>query len=191
MKLYTIIAGVNGVGKSSLTGALKGERSDLGIVVDTDMITAQLGGDKLRGGKAAIALINKSLEMGVNFTQETTLSGVKTLRTIKKARALGYTVRLYYVGVNSAEESIKRIKNRVEKGGHDIPEGDVIRRYSKRFDDLVAVLPYCSEVRLYDNENGFIEKAEYKNGTLIIKSEHVPGWLNELQDRLKSSAVYE
>ena len=51
MKLYTIIAGVNGVGKSSLTGALKGERSDLGIIVDTDMMTAQLGGDKLRGGK--------------------------------------------------------------------------------------------------------------------------------------------
>ena len=33
MKAYTIIAGVNGVGKSSLTGVLKAERNDLGCVI--------------------------------------------------------------------------------------------------------------------------------------------------------------
>lgn len=181
MKIYTIIAGVNGVGKSSLTGVLIGESSDLGVIVDTDKITAELGGDKLRGGKAAIERINSSLEKGINLTQETTLSGVKTLKTIKKARDLDYFIRLYYVGVSTAEESIKRIKNRVEKGGHDIPESDVLRRYQKRFEDLVAVLPYCNEVKLYDNENGFIEKAEYKNGEIIIKSANVPKWLEELQ----------
>lgn len=51
MKKYTIIGGVNGAGKSSLTGVLKGECSDLGIIVDTDMITAKLGGEKIAGGK--------------------------------------------------------------------------------------------------------------------------------------------
>lgn len=40
MKIYTIIAGVNGVGKSSLTGVLVGETSDLGVIIDTDKITA-------------------------------------------------------------------------------------------------------------------------------------------------------
>lgn len=84
--------------------------------------------------------------------------------------------------VNSVDESLKRIKNRVEKGGHDIPADDVKRRYNKRFEDLVAVLPYCNEVKLYDNENGFTEKAEYKNGTLIIKSDNIPEWLKELQE---------
>ncbi len=187
MKLYTVIAGVNGVGKSSFTGVLIGETDDLGVIIDTDKITAELGGNKLIGGKAAVARINASLDKGVNFTQETTLSGALTLKTIKRARELGYSIRLYYIGVNTAEESLKRIKNRVEKGGHDIPQEDVRRRYQKRFADLAAVLPFCNEVKLYDNENGFVEKAEYKNGSLIIKSSNVPEWLNELNIYLQNN----
>ena len=41
MKLYTIIGGVNGCGKSSLTGALKAERDDLGIIIDPDKLSAK------------------------------------------------------------------------------------------------------------------------------------------------------
>ena len=42
MRTYTIIGGVNGVGKSSFTGLLKEQRSDLGILIDVDKITAEL-----------------------------------------------------------------------------------------------------------------------------------------------------
>ena len=185
MKIYTIVGGVNGVGKSSLSGVLSAESSDLGIIIDTDKLISANGGDRLKGGKEAIALINKCLDNGVNFTQETTLSGVRTVRTIKTARDLNYYIRLYYVGVSSADESIRRIKNRVEKGGHDIPTADVERRYQKRFEDLAAVLPYCNEVHLFDNENGFVEKAEYRNGSLIFKGTDIPDWLTELADYLK------
>ena len=186
MKIYTIIGGVNGVGKSSLSGVLSAESSDLGIIIDTDKITAEIGGDKIKGGKLAIKRIDDCLNKGVNFTQETTLAGVRTIKTIQKARELDYYIRLYYVGVSSSDESIKRIKNRVEKGGHNIPTEDVERRYNKRFEDLAKVLPYCNEVRFFDNENGFIEKAEYKNGLLITKSEIIPQWLKDLEEYLKS-----
>ena len=184
MKIYTIIGGVNGVGKSSLSGVLSAENTDLGIIIDTDKLTAELGGDRIKGGKLAIERIEDCLKKGINFTQETTLSGVRTLKTIQKARELNYFIRLYYVGVNSSEESIKRIKNRVEKGGHNIAPQDVERRYSKRFEDLAKILPYCNEVRFFDNENGFTEKAEYKNGSLIIKAETVPYWLERLKEYL-------
>ncbi len=171
MKIYTIIGGVNGVGKSSLTGVLSAESNDLGIIVDTET-----------DENAAFEHINKSIDMGVNFTQETTLSGVCTLNTIKKAIDHGYYIRLYYIGVDTAEESIKRIRNRVEKGGHNILPEDVMRRYNKRFDDLNAVLPYCSEVHLFDNENGFSEIGEYKNGKLIFKTDRLPAWAEELKN---------
>jgi predicted ABC-type ATPase len=184
MKIYTIIGGVNGVGKSSLSGVLSAESSELGVIIDTDKITAENGGDRIKGGKIAIERINNCLEKGINFTQETTLSGVRTLKTIQKARELNYFIRLYYVGISSSAESISRIANRVLKGGHNIPPEDVKRRYAKRFDDLIKILPYCNEAVFFDNENGFIEKAEYRNGTLITKGEKIPEWIKELEQKL-------
>ena len=184
MKVYTIIGGVNGVGKSSLSGVLSAESSELGVIIDTDKITAENGGDRIKGGKIAIERINNCLEKGINFTQETTLSGVRTLKTIQKARELNYFIRLYYVGISSSAESISRIANRVLKGGHNIPPEDVKRRYAKRFDDLIKILPYCNEAVFFDNENGFIEKAEYRNGTLITKGEKIPEWIKELEQKL-------
>lgn len=182
MKLYTIIGGVNGVGKSSLSGVLSAENLDLGIIIDTDKMTADLGGDRISGGKKAIEKIDSCLEKGVIFTQETTLSGARTLKTIQRARDLDYTIRLYYIGINTAEESIERIKNRVRKGGHNIADDDVERRFEKRFEDLIKILPYCNEVRFYDNENGFVYVAEYRNGSLIIKGDYTPEWIIELKE---------
>lgn len=182
MKLYTIIGGVNGVGKSSLSGVLSAENLDLGIIIDTDKMTAELGGDRISGGKKAIEKIDSCLEKGVNFTQETTLSGARTLKTIQCARDLDYTIRLYYIGINTADESIERIKNRVRKGGHNIADDDVERRFEKRFEDLIKILPYCNEVRFYDNENGFVDVAEYRNGSLIIKGDYTPEWIIELKE---------
>ena len=57
MKIYTIIGDVNGVGKSSLTGVLNSERTDLGVIVDTDILNARYGGDKIKGGKEAVKII--------------------------------------------------------------------------------------------------------------------------------------
>lgn len=140
MQIYTIIGGVNGCGKSSLTGALKAERSDLGLIIDVDKLAAQLG-SPVEGGKAAVRKIDECLEKGISFTQETTLSGARTERTIRRAKERGYTIRLYYIGLDTMEESLGRIANRVAKGGHDIPKADVERRFQSRFTDVLRVLP--------------------------------------------------
>ena len=179
MKRYTIIAGVNGVGKSSLTGVLKAERNDLGFVIDVDRIAAESKSGNLEAGKSAIFLIDRFINEGVSFSQETTLSGTRTIKNIKIAKKNNYTVRLFYIGLGRYEESVKRIKNRVEKGGHHVDSIDVIRRYNKRKADLMKILPLCDEVRFYDNENGFVEVGEYKNGGIITKGEYKPAWLAE------------
>lgn len=183
MQIYTIIGGVNGCGKSSLTGALKAERSDLGLLIDVDKLAAQLG-SPVEGGKAAVRKIDECLEKGISFTQETTLSGARTERTIRRAKERGYTIRLYYIGLDTMEESLGRIANRVAKGGHDIPKADVERRFQSRFTDVLRVLPYCDEARFFDNDNGFVEVAEYRNGELIPRVSNPPRWLLELMERV-------
>lgn len=166
MRKYTIIAGVNGVGKTSLTGILNAETSDVGIITCDD--------------EKSIGLIDDCLEKEISFTQETTLSGHRILSTVRKAIEKGYYIRLYYVGLNTVEESLARIENRVKKGGHNIPDVDVKRRFNKRFEDLLNVLQYCDEATFYDNENGFVAVAEYKNGEVLQIGNTQPQWLKAL-----------
>lgn len=180
MKLYTLIAGVNGAGKSSLTGTLKAERTDLGVIVDPDRITAELGGDEYEGGKLAVQRIETALTDGVNLAQETTLSGGYPKRLAKRAKEAGYYIRLYYVGLDTLHESLQRIKNRVAKGGHDIPQQDVERRFARRFEDIWKILPYCDEAKFFDNDNGFVLVAEYRNGELLPVGNRRPQWLRDL-----------
>ena len=184
MRTYTIIGGVNGVGKSSFTGLLKEQRSDLGIIIDVDKITAELGGNTLAGGKAALKKIQECIDKGVSFTQETTLSGRHTEATARRLLEKGYRVRLYYIGLNSAAESLTRIANRVKYGGHDIPCQDGERgerRRAGRWEAGGRILPYFDEAEVYDNSNGFALVAEYRNGELRPVGEDSPQWLKELR----------
>lgn len=184
MKIYTLIGGVNGVGKSSLTGLLRAERSDLGQIVDPDAITARCGSDEYEGGKQAVARIEAALADGVNFTQETTLSGGYPKRLCRRAKEAGYYIRLYYVGLDTAEESLRRIRNRVERGGHDIPAQDVQNRFAHRFADVAKILPYCDEAKFFDNNNGFVLVAEYRNGQLLPIGDYRPEWLCRMIENL-------
>ena len=180
MKVFTIIGGVNGVGKSSFTGVLKEQTTDLGTIIDVDKITADVGGNPLAGGKAALKKIRECIDRGLSFTQETTLSGFKTEATAKEVKELGYRVRLFYVALDTAEESLSRIENRVRRGGHNIPSDDVIRRFGGRWDAVKKVLPYCDQAEFYDNDNGFVKVAEYRNGELRTVGSKCPQWLQEL-----------
>ena len=181
MKTYTIVGGVNVTGKSSLTGVLKAQLNDLGRIIDVDKITAQNGGSAIQGGKIALDRIRECLDKGLSFTQETTLSGRKTELTAQEARERGYIVRLFYVGLDSAEECLQRIENRVAHGGHDTREEDVLRRFAGRWEAVAKILPYCDEAHFFDNYNGFVEVAEYVNGELTVKGSNPPVWAEELR----------
>jgi len=87
--------------------------NNLGKIIDVDKITVSCNGNALEGGKKAVALIDECVEKEICFTQETMLSGRKTLDTIKRAIAKDYYIRLYYVGLDTVEESLLRIANRV------------------------------------------------------------------------------
>ncbi len=186
MSIYTIIAGVNGTGKSSLRGVLEGQNVNLGHIIDPDLIAKENDNDLVRAAKIAVEKIKDCLDKNISFTQETTLSGHTVLNTIKRARMQGYYVSLYYIGLSSAEESIERIANRVRKGGHNIPASDVIKRYGKRFDMLTKVIDYCDEISFYDNENGFVKVAEIKNGHFRYINGYRPKWIVELNKLLDS-----
>ena len=119
---YILIAGIDGAGKTSLIGILKG----------LELISDDVYDDRNDNSKE----ISYCLENNLTFTQETTLAGHRIEKTIRQARKQGYDIVMFYVGLNSVEESVLRIANRVRKGGHDIPEEYVRLRYQNRIESL-------------------------------------------------------
>ena len=91
--------------------------------------------------------------------------------------------------MDTAQESLERIANRVKRGGHDIPRDDVVRRFGGRWEAVEKILPYCDEGEFYDNDNGFVKVAEYRNGELLTIGSHRPLWLDELQRHLKNETT--
>lgn len=171
MNEFTIVAGAVGVGKSSFIGALASFKNSLGEIIAD-------------GDKTAVHLIQSCMDDGADFTLESTLSGENTLAIIKTAAEKGYRITLYYIAVNSVEECLHRISNRVRKGGKNVPAKEVMRSYLHRFDALPLILPYCDSARFYDNENGFRYVAECRNGEIIHDENYCPDWLKELNEKL-------
>lgn len=175
-----MIGGVNGVGKSSFTGALKELNADLGTIIEEDRITVESVENPLSGDLAAAAKIRECLESGDSFTLETTLSDRKTEIITKQAHESGYYIRLFYVALDTASESIERIRNRVKRGGRDVPTSDVLRCFDERWEAVTRILPFCDEAAFYDNDNGFAKVAEYRNEQIRPVGDCYPQWLTEL-----------
>ena len=69
------------------------------------------------------------------------------------ARRAGIDVRVWYVALNSPEFHIARVRARVSRGGHDIPEREIRRRYDASRHNLIELLPRLASLRVYDNSN--------------------------------------
>ena len=84
---------------------------------------------------------------GVSFAVETTLAGSR-VNVADEAKQHGFTVHLLYVGINSPERSILRVRDRVAKGGHFVPDADVRRRYLRSMENAKVLLPRVDRATL-------------------------------------------
>jgi len=181
---YTIFAGVNGAGKTSLYSAIK-DSGELGKRVNIDELVAEQGSWRdtllqIKAGRSAMELINRYIEKKVSFHQETTLPGVTIIKQIKKAKAAGFTVRLYFVGLDSVETAIERVHRRVEKGGHGIEDDVIRRRFEKIPETLAAMLPLCDSAVFFDNSQKFRTVAIFENNRLVDIDSDIPEWFESL-----------
>ncbi|PDT27519.1 hypothetical protein CO660_22730 [Rhizobium sp. L9] len=148
-----ILGGPNGSGKSSAFAKLKLE----GVWINADEIAKALpefddGKSKeRRASEAALRKIAEMIETRQSFIFESTLSSQQSIRLMREAKAAGFKVGLYYVALDSVETNIERVKRRVEKGGHDIPEADIRRRHKGSLEKLTEALRIADEVILMDN----------------------------------------
>ena len=153
-----VLAGVNGAGKSSLGGAAIRESG--GDYYNPDEAARSLMAADPRLGQTGAnsrawligkKLLEKAIADRLDFAFESTL-GANTIPALLREAALqGFEVHVWYVGLSRQELHIARVKSRVRKGGHDIPEADIRRRYEHSRLNLVDLLPHLAVLRVYDN----------------------------------------
>lgn len=145
-----VLAGPNGSGKSTLYERMSHRFK--GPFINADQLAIKTG-SKASGGREAIKERNRLFAEKHGFTVETTLSGAGPLKMMEKALELGYDVRLYFVSLNDPEKNMQRVKDRVVKGGHDVPVEDIERRYQRSLENLPKALKIAHRSYVYDNSS--------------------------------------
>jgi predicted ABC-type ATPase len=88
----------------------------------------------------------------VDFAFETTLAGRSHINLLKKLEQDGWQVVLFFLWIPDAAFSKRRIRERVEHGGHNIPDEAIYRRFPRIMHNLIKIyIPLCDEVVCYDN----------------------------------------
>ena len=153
-----MLAGVNGAGKSSIGGAaFRGLGADYYNpdqaartlrAAHPGLSTADANAEAWQQGRR---LLERAIAERLDFALETTLGGNTLVRLLAEAAAKGIEIYIWYVGLNSPELHIARVQSRVRRGGHDIPERDIRRRYEHSRLNLIHLLPRLAALRLWDN----------------------------------------
>jgi predicted ABC-type ATPase len=156
-RLY-VLSGVNGAGKSSIGGAMI--RASGADYFNPDeaarqLIAANPGLDQTSANAMAWQqgrrLLERAIDERKDFAFETTLGGATMPKLLTEAASLGFEVRIWFVGLATADLHIERVRSRVRAGGHDIPESSIRRRWRHSRVNLIELLPHLTELRVYDN----------------------------------------
>jgi len=153
-----VLAGTNGAGKSSIAGAMLIEQGVEYFNPDAAaaLIAEANPGITLEDAQSAAwyegrRLLERAIADRLQFAFETTLGGTTITELLERAIASGIEVRIWYVGLDSVERHIARVRARVETGGHDIPEERIRERYIRSLLNLIRLMPKLTELRVYDN----------------------------------------
>jgi len=152
-----VIAGPNGAGKTTFALRYLPEISGCRNFINADLIADGLSPldpakVQMEAGKTLLREIKANVEKGEDFAFETTLSGRMYARLLNELRSKGWKIVLFYLWIPSAEFSRARVQQRVESGGHDIPDEAIIRRYRRTVSNFLNMfVPLCDEVMCYDN----------------------------------------
>jgi predicted ABC-type ATPase len=157
-----VLAGCNGAGKSSIGGAALLEA---GVpFYDPDAAARKIASanahlkpppttDEVNAAawNQGRALLERAIDRNLDFAFETTLGGQTMTELVERATGDGLAVHIWFAGLENVELHIGRVRQRVARGGHDIPRDKIVERYDASRRNLIRLLPRITSVRLYDN----------------------------------------
>ena len=148
-----IISGCNGAGKTTASYTVLPEILDCREFVNADEIARGLSpfnpeSVAIEAGRLMLKRIEELLGKGESFSIETTLATKSYINLVRRAQAEGYAVKIIFFWLKTPELAVLRVAERVQKGGHDIPEDVIRRRYVAGIKNLFQL--FMNEVDCWD-----------------------------------------
>lgn len=190
-----VIAGPNGSGKTTITKSILSHHWSEGCVyVNPDDIANDRFGDwnspeaSLNAARYAEKMREDCLAKKQELIFETVMSAQDKVGFIRKAKSAGFFVRLFFICTTTPKINASRVAARVMEGGHDVPIGKIISRYTKSIANCAAVLKDVDRAYLYDNS------ADNQDPSLLFRvsdgilskayADTLPAWANSLRQSL-------
>ncbi len=152
-----VIAGPNGAGKTTFAKEYLPREGGILTFINADLIAG--GISPLQPESAAIAAgrlylgeLDRLAQSRADFAFETTLSGLGYVRMIERWKGSGYHIGIVYLRLFSSRLALRRIAARVRHGGHAVPREDVLRRFTRSWENFTAIYRPLADVwAVYDN----------------------------------------
>lgn len=151
-----VLAGAPGSGKSSLGGALLQSRG-LDFFAASDYACAVMSrrscspDEAIEGWAEGHRRLRAAIHSGSSLAIETSLGGATIPRLIREAALAGLSVRVWFFGLQSLELHLHRVRRREIAGGFPAIESHVRTCWTRSRENLVALIPSLTAIRLFDN----------------------------------------
>lgn len=151
-----IIAGPNGAGKTTFAREFLPNYASCRNFINADLIAQGMApfspeAAAFRAGRLVLKEIELYVSKHADFGFETTLSGRSYLNLIRDLKSNSYQVHLFFLWLPNVELALSRIKDRVSRGGHDVPEADVRRRFERSIRNFMHYYrPFADSWLLFD-----------------------------------------
>lgn len=187
--IFFLLAGPNGAGKSTFRRKYL-DPVQLPCIDPDEVARAKFGGDPKNKTDAIAAtaeatrIVRAQLKTRTSFGLETVLSDRKGIKLglLQDARSAGYSAGVIFIGVEDPQLSIARVMDRVEAGGHDVPDELILDRFPRSFENLGKAIPLSDFVLLVDNSresrHRVFGRVTREHGVHLWDT--VPGWYSRL-----------
>ena len=193
--VFLIIAGPNGSGKSSAYRDADVETFGRSVwIINPDVLAARIrdveGLDLAMANLEAVRRIEAWLEASIATHQtigvETVLSTPKYRRLVEKAKQRGFEVQLIYVLLDSPQRNVERVRLRVKKGGHSVPEDKIIERHARSLEQMPWFLEQADRAWIYDNSGASPKLIAEKSAGVITLDEDALPAIVEAVDKIRT-----
>lgn len=184
-----VIGGPNGAGKTTFAKEFLPETLVIEFL-NADALSAGLSliRPEAMGLRAGRLLLTRWKELCVSrkdFAFESTLSGKTYAKMLADVREQGYRINILYLWLPSVEMSVRRVRERVRKGGHSVPEVDLRRRYLTSVRNFFSLyLPLADEAVIY--HAGFHPTRRVAAWSAGAVKVYEPKFYERIQDQIES-----